>query len=71
MKQVIQNFEDELVLKKNQLQEERDKNIELGAELLTLVNRKEVLQSEFDALTAKVPFFLSSFNDSKLITEQL
>ena len=50
LKQVVKNFEDEISIKKKQLQEERDKNIDLGAELLTLVNRKDVLQGEYDAL---------------------
>ena len=39
--------------KTRQIQVEKEKTIELGAELLTLVNRKEILQKEFDELTVK------------------
>jgi chromosome segregation ATPase len=35
------------------VQLEKEKSIELGAELLTLVNRKDLLQRELDALAAK------------------
>ena len=50
---VINELKDQLEQKINQLNEQKEKNVELGAELLTLVNRKEVLQQEFDDIKVK------------------
>jgi chromosome segregation ATPase len=53
------------------IQAEKDKAIELGAELLTLVNRKDLLQRELDALAVKHEAALAELKEKATAEDEL
>ncbi len=53
------------------VQQEKEKNIELGAELLTLVNRRDLLQAEVDGFASKYNLVSDESRQRALLCEEL
>jgi len=63
LREEIGSLNTQLEDKTRQMQVEKERTIELGAELLTLVNRKEMLQKDFEALTTKYDAATAELNN--------
>jgi hypothetical protein len=51
--------------RQSQLTEQKEKNIELGAELLTLVNRKDIMQQDYDKMKTEYDEMLRESNQRR------
>jgi hypothetical protein len=65
----IEELHGQLAERSQQLTEQKEKNIELGAELLTLVNHKDVLQAQHDEMKQEYDE-MKAEHDNKQLKEQ-